>query len=1055
MLATIVALFISMLALPQTAQAQAERYDLWIADTRVTSDNCNDLSVIDGVSGTAKYDPATKTLTLENASISTTYTDIGIRGEIDGLTIRVKGTVNVTTQAVAFSLSKPYTITGGGTLNVTSSGNSGIYANQTDLTIDGCTVNAKGLWGISGNDGNTETLTLRNATVTAEGNLGSICSFKTIRFDGCAITSPEDAAFDPSLKGVAIGGQLVEEKVTIELATTPYGLRIAGVSVTSVNYTDLSTIPGVTGTVTYAPTTKTLTLDNATIDGGQDDAILSNIDGLTVKLIGTNTVTTAETSAILHYRPMTITGGGTLNVETSRLSGISAVECSLTIEGCTVNAKGSWGIKGGGLSDLSNLIIRNATVTAEGSLLGSITDFKTFTLDGCKITSPAGAKWNPTKKAVTDVSGNIIKEKVTITAAVSYDLEIAGKRVHELNCNDLSVIPGVTGTVKYDPTTKTLTLDNATINGGNNKGIYSRIDGLTMKLTRTNMVTSETAAIWHDRSTTITGRGTLNAESGSDCGIYTPSTDLTIEGCTVNAKGKWGITGQFGMTETLTVRNATVTAEGTSGSIRDFKTLILIGCDITSPARAKWNPTKKAVCDAFGNVVKTKVSIVPVTFYDLWMASTQVHSANCNDLTVISGVSGTVTYDPATKTLTLNNATIAATGNDGGIYSGIDGLTLRVKGSVNVTTQAVALVFSKPTTITGGGTLNITGGESCCFIGGTHLTIDGCTVNAKGKQGIAGLNTSVETLTVRNATLTVESDGTNSSICGLKDLILDGCVITQPAGAAFDPSLKGVALNGQLVKTKVTIQPVTPYDLVIAGEQVHSANCADLTAIPGVTGTASYDPDTKTLTLDDATIAATGNNRGISGRIDGLTLRVKGTVNITAPSNSGIMFLKPGTITGDGTLNTTSGGECGIYVNETDLTIDGCTVHAKGRWGIAGLDGKVESLTVKNATVTAESDGADGSLIAFLTLTLDGCAITQPTGAVWNATKKAVCDASGNVITAKVTITCSATDIEAVTTDVPAKKRGVYNLQGVYLGDSLDHLPAGVYIYNGKKIIKK
>ena len=44
-----------------TAQAQT-KYDLYIAGTQVTSDNCNDLSKIKGVTGKVKYDNATKTL---------------------------------------------------------------------------------------------------------------------------------------------------------------------------------------------------------------------------------------------------------------------------------------------------------------------------------------------------------------------------------------------------------------------------------------------------------------------------------------------------------------------------------------------------------------------------------------------------------------------------------------------------------------------------------------------------------------------------------------------------------------------------------------------------------------------------------------------------------------------------------------------------------------------------------------------------------------------------------------------------------------------------------
>ena len=52
-----------------TAMQAQEYYDLTIALVQVTSRNCNDLSFITGVSGTVKYDNATKTLMLKNASI--------------------------------------------------------------------------------------------------------------------------------------------------------------------------------------------------------------------------------------------------------------------------------------------------------------------------------------------------------------------------------------------------------------------------------------------------------------------------------------------------------------------------------------------------------------------------------------------------------------------------------------------------------------------------------------------------------------------------------------------------------------------------------------------------------------------------------------------------------------------------------------------------------------------------------------------------------------------------------------------------------------------------
>ena len=63
MYAAVVALFVTAFVLPQ--HVQAENYNLLIGGKKVTSENCGDLTAIDGVKGKAKYDPASNTLTLD------------------------------------------------------------------------------------------------------------------------------------------------------------------------------------------------------------------------------------------------------------------------------------------------------------------------------------------------------------------------------------------------------------------------------------------------------------------------------------------------------------------------------------------------------------------------------------------------------------------------------------------------------------------------------------------------------------------------------------------------------------------------------------------------------------------------------------------------------------------------------------------------------------------------------------------------------------------------------------------------------------------------------
>ena len=74
---------------------------------------------------------------------------------------------------------------------------------------------------------------------------------------------------------------------------TDYGLKVAGVDVTSDNCADLSVIDGVKGTVSYDPATKTLTLQDATIDKADEFTIENkSVDGLKVNIVGTNNLST-------------------------------------------------------------------------------------------------------------------------------------------------------------------------------------------------------------------------------------------------------------------------------------------------------------------------------------------------------------------------------------------------------------------------------------------------------------------------------------------------------------------------------------------------------------------------------------------------------------------------------------------------------------------------------------------------------------------------------------------------------------------------------------------
>ena len=178
-------------------------YDLWINGTQVNSDNCINLKVIRGVSGTTvSYNPTSKTLTLSGATI-TNNTDPGIRSEISGLTIKVIGTNNVTVTAgnhYAVQFMQNATITGTGTLNTGSTAGTGcfVYSGKTLNINGGVQVKFVGaIYGIMGYS-TTSRLIISGATtkLTARGmNQGSYYQLPTTMNDGLAITSPAGAYF--------------------------------------------------------------------------------------------------------------------------------------------------------------------------------------------------------------------------------------------------------------------------------------------------------------------------------------------------------------------------------------------------------------------------------------------------------------------------------------------------------------------------------------------------------------------------------------------------------------------------------------------------------------------------------------------------------------------------------------------------------------------------------------------------------------------------------------------------------------------------------------------
>ena len=645
----------------------------------------------------------------------------------------------------------------------------------------------------------------------------------------------------------------------------------------------------------------------------------------------------------------------------------------------------------------------------------------------------------------------IMMSSAFVMAQETYGIKIAGEDITGYNRYDLTEISGVSGKVYFDPNTRTLTLENATIEANDYNAILNETcDYLSIELIGTNNIyVTGAAGINLKEETTIWSHsgGKLSVKSDG-CALLFGGCPLEIDNCWLEAEGAWGISARNNVAEeVLKIRNSHVEAKGSTGSICDIANLVLDNCSITQPDGARFSTQNNAVV-LNGEMVTDKVVIVPS--YGIKIAGVDVTALNCKDLSVIGGVDGKINYNPETKILTMEDVTINITGEKVGIWNrGIKGLKINLVGNNTITSSEACISISETSTISGSGTLRLKSSGNCGIFLPSSLTVEGVKLYTEGSWGIAGqvFQTSGNVLTICNAY--VEVTGSEGSIISVEDLLLDGCSITQPNGAEFDAQSHSVLLNGEVVTYKVVIEPDS-YGIQIAGEYVTFLNCKDLSVIDGVDGKISYDPETNTLTMEDVTINATDFN-GIWNRgVKDMKIKLFGN-NIITSKKACISISETSTISGSGTLRLKSSGDCGLYMH-TSLSVEDVKLYAEGKYGVAGDDGtRGEILTLRNSYV--EATGSSGSICDLQNLVLDGCSITQPTGAAFDVNVHAVA-LNGKTVTDKVVIESDNNSIGTITVDVPARKQGIYNLNGVKLTQQWDDLPAGIYIVDGVKRVK-
>ncbi len=227
-------------------------------------------------------------------------------------------------------------------------------------------------------------------------------------------------------------------------------------------------------------------------------------------------------------------------------------------------------------------------------------------------------------------------------------------------------------------------------------------------------------------------------------------------------------------------------------------------------------------------------------------------------------------------------------------------------------------------------------------------------------------------------------------------------------------------------------------------------------------GNITYDKDTKTLTLDNATISSDKPLRYsvIYFIEDDMTLNLVGNNSVSTSGDMvhAISFSGNGTITGSGKLTARCDKDVAIVLGG-NATISNCTLDIKSKGACiagkyinhAGDASWGSDVVIDNANITAETQENQPPLLHFNSLALKNCGIVDPAGAAFDAEKHQIIGKNGNEVTGKIVISNSTTGIDATLLDNEELNNApLYNLAGQRVGKNYK----GIVIQKGKKVVR-
>ena len=1034
----------------------AATYPIYIGGVQVTDDNKNNINPSGKTAGTITFSGSS--LTFTGVTMSYSGKCISYTGT-DPLTIRFSGTNTLTTTGTA-----EHCIYAEGPITL-----DGIDWNKpASLTVNAQNIPSDyGFVPIYANFSGT--MNIWNLYLTANGSgTGAIVGkmgLSTYISTSCSEVSAKCASGNPAVYrfkswGMSDNGKLMDDNVfntSTNQTETSSGSKANNITLKNGLYIGRC-MPRVasSSSYNYSPEGKTagtisyyngkLTLNGVTFSTSSHAIVNYNVPNLNIETIGECNITSTSGDGCRPYANTTFTGSGTLMLTSKTESAISTYRnANVTIKMKEIQAlgadRGFYGQNDG------ELILNKYSDDCIYKFAGANKNVYTgkLTMNDMDI-STSHSYWNASD-GNTYYEGSVAKGSsigwgtwFMPTSAISYyAIEVGGTRI-KTNCTNYIYSPYITGgKVTYDNSSKTLTLDGVTmdVTKDNISCIYtgSALGDLNIKLVgENNLKANSTAVGVNNNLVTFTGTGNMTMTSRNSHGLSGMGSHnkLTIENSSyflVDAAGR-AIYGNF---SEVILKKATsdtygyrFTTTGSGDAIWNIKKLTLDNMDFYASDN---DATYSAGCyfDESANAVKQNggATAKKVSFHSIkealpiYVAGKQLNTVynfgGANDIIEVgspyikAGGGKAVCYNPKTKTLTLNGATIEAPEGAYGIQTdGLDDLVISTTDDNNITTSDKAtLRLGGNTTITGTGKFTVTSTEDAAIDmrsgasgqdTGLKLQRSGGEFVAVGKTyGYYGYQTTALDIVKEGSGCKHKFSGKEGDIHNTKLTMGEGVGINtryhwfnEDKYCMYnkDAEAKSTDIgNATWILSDVTWEKLPIW---IAGTQLEvndfnggmgnvSGFCNKYYQGTGI----SYDKDTKTLTLNNVTMDVSGlsDNAIWNKGVDGMTIEVSGDCELRKDDNTGWSSMNiwgNTTIKGSGTLKL-PGKEGDIYASGCTVTLDDISVDAEG--DIYGSSGAKLVVSLSDNEKTVKAAKGISSWSGGIELE-NGAAVVAPSGAV-------------------------------------------------------------------------